>query len=147
MTDPNKRVAQGIAVKKPTVYLVDSDRAALEAMHALLASLDVDIEQFTSAEGFLHKQRTNETGCLVANVTLPGMGGLALIEMLKQRDLRLPNVLIDNLGDVRTAVKAIRAGVVDYIEKPCADRLLLNAVSEAINASVEQDHKGSFKNP
>lgn len=134
-------------MKKPTVYLVDADHSALEAMHTLLASLDVDFERFTSAECFLYKQRSDEFACLVANVALPGLNGLALIEKLKERGIHLPTVLIDNLGDVSTAVKAMRAGVVDYIEKPFADRLLLKAVSDAINTCVEKDPSGPSINP
>lgn len=116
-------------------------------MYALLASLDVEIEQFTSAECFLDEERPDEFACLVANVALPGLDGLALIEKLKERGVHLPSVLIDNLGDVSTAVRAMRAGVVDYIEKPFADHLLLKAVSDAINACAEKDPGGTSMSP
>jgi FixJ family two-component response regulator len=140
----HKRV---LVLKKPTVYLVDADRAALEKMGAVLAVLDVDIEKFSSAECFLHEERSCESACLVANAALPGLSGLALIEKLKERDMHLPALLIDNSGDVSRAVRAIRAGVIDYIEKPFADNLLLQAVSDVIYSGIETDPGRPSPNP
>lgn len=136
------RFKRVIALKKPTVYLVDPDLSALEEMQTLLSVLDVEIEKFTSAESFLLNERRIESTCLVVNFNLPGLSGLALLEELRERDICIPIVLIDNLGDVRRAVKAMRAGVVEYIEKPFADRLLLKAVGDAINALNERDPGG-----
>ncbi|MGR9107698.1 MAG: response regulator transcription factor [Gammaproteobacteria bacterium] len=129
-------------MKKPTVYIVDSDHSAREELHALLSNLDAEIQKFPSAECFLHAKRPDEFACLIANVALPGLSGLGLIEKLKERDIHLPTVLIDNIGEVSTAVRAMRAGVIDYIEKPFAAHLLLKVVSDAICSCVEKDPSG-----
>ena len=133
-------------MKRPTIYLIDGDHSVLEELHNLLASLNAEIERFTSAESFLQLDRSEELACLVANVALPGLSGLELIEKLRENDVHLPAVLIDNRADVSTAVRAMRAGVFDYIEMHFADRLLLKAVSDAISAYIENDPSGPSVN-
>ena len=134
-------------MKRPTIYLIDGDLSVLDELHNLLSNLDAGIERFTSAESFLKTECSEEFACLVANVALPGLSGLDLIEKLRENDVHLPTVLIDNRGDVSTAVRAMRAGVFDYIEMPFSDRLLLKAVSDAISACIEIDPAGPSINP
>ena len=133
-------------MKRPTIYLIDGDHSGLDELYNLLASLNAEIERFTSAESFLQLDRSEELACLVANVALPGLSGLELIEKLRENDVHLPAVLIDNRADVSTAVRAMRAGVFDYIEMHFADRLLLKAVSDAISAYIENDPSGPSVN-
>ena len=108
-------------------------------MHSLLSVLDVEIEKFTSAESFLVQDYALQSACLVVNFNLPGLNGLALIEKLRERDELMPIVLIDDLGDVSRAVKAIRAGAVEYIDRPFSDLLLIRTVSDAIKSLNDPD--------
>lgn len=138
-----KPIDRVFTLEKPTVYLVDANHSARDEIYTLVTTLDVYIRCFTSAELFLHEIPSDKIACLVANVALPGLSGLALIERLKERNINLPTVLIDSCGDVSTAVQAMRAGVVDYIERPFADRLLLKAICDAINSSIRKGQSGA----
>ena len=88
-----------------------------------------------SAEEFVDRYRSERPGCVVLDVRMPGMSGLQLQEKLGETDIRISIVMISGHGDVQTAVQAMKAGAIDFIEKPFNDQLLLDAVHK----SVERD--------
>jgi two-component system, LuxR family, response regulator FixJ len=115
-----------------TVYVVDSDMAVREGLSALLAGANVMVRTFASAEEFLSELPATGSGCLVAEVHLPGMDGLELLERLRTLDIQMPAIMLASCSDVPTAVRAMRCGAMDFIDKPFIDRVLLSRVRQAL---------------
>lgn len=120
-------------LKKPIVYIVDDDEANRDALRTLFRTIDVDVQSFSSAEDFLERGFDRKHVCLVADVDLPGQSGIQLLEQLKKSDRSIPTILLDSGGDVQRAVQAMRIGVIDYIEKPFVNRILVKRVREALD--------------
>ncbi len=119
----------------PVVYVVVDDDAVRESLSWLLRSAAFEVEVCASAEEFVDRYRSERPGCVVLDVRMPGMSGLQLQEKLGETDIRISIVMISGHGDVQTAVQAMKAGAIDFIEKPFNDQLLLDAVHK----SVERD--------
>ncbi len=121
-----------------TVYVVDDDAAIRDALRLLLKSSGMRVETCASAEEFLGACRPPLSGCLLVDVRMPGMSGLELQEALATHGVRLPVIVITGHGDVAMAVRAMKAGAVDFIEKPFDNAALLeclrNALARAANA-------------
>lgn len=113
------------------VFLVDDDIDFRDSMQWLLNSAGYDVVSSSSPLEFLEGYQ-GEQGCLLLDVRMPGMNGLALQQILQERDVPLPIILISGHGDIPMAVNAIKAGALDFIEKPFDDRHLLNLVSKAL---------------
>ena len=125
-------------MSKPTVYIVDDQPAVREALSEMLSVLGYRIETFASAGQFLSGLDPSRTGCLVADVRMPGMDGLELVRELGRRALRLPVVLISGHADVPMAVQAIKLGAEDFIEKPVDDEKLVAAINRCLAQAFEQ---------
>ena len=111
------------------VFVVDDDPAIRESLRFLLESVDLRVETYASAEEFLDKFNVSWGGCLVLDVKMPGgMGGLALQQELAVRGASIPIVFITAHGDIPLAVRACKAGALDFIEKPFSDAQLLQLV-------------------
>lgn len=123
---------------KPTVYLVDDHSAVCSALHEMLSVLGYKVETFGSAQQFLRALDGARPGCLVADVRMPGMDGLELMQELVRRAIRLPVVLISGHADVPMAVAAIKAGAEDLIEKPINDALLIAAINRCLAQAFER---------
>ena len=117
---------------KATVFVVDDDQAMRNSLKWLIESVGVPVESFASADAFLAQHQAGRTGCLVLDVRMPGMSGLELLEHLAQRDMHIPAVIITGPGDVPMAVRAMKSGAIDFIEKPFNDEVLLDAIRRAI---------------
>lgn len=118
--------------KRPTVYVIDADPAVRDGLQSLLRQLSLEVEAFSSAESFLAQPELAKRACVVTEVQLPGLGGLELQSELKSRGVDLPVIVLASRGDVATAVRALRAGAVDFIEKPFVDRVLTERIKEAL---------------
>lgn len=118
------------------VIIVDDDQDFRESLAWLLESAGIKSEQYQSAESFLSSYQ-GEPACLLLDVRMTGMSGLALQQQLAQRNSPIPIVLITGHGDVPMAVEAIKNGAVDFITKPFDDQQLLDLI-ETILAEVEQ---------
>lgn len=118
--------------QKPTVYVVDDDPEVQSALRWLIQSVDLQVETFDSAEAFLDAVGPDQPGCLVLDVRMPGMGGLGLLEKLLPLGFVLPVIVLTGHGDVPIAVRAMKAGAIDFIEKPCADQDLLDRIHKAL---------------
>jgi two-component system response regulator FixJ len=115
-----------------SVFIVDDDPAVREGLAALLGAKKYAVETFASAEQFLAALRPDRAGCLVADVRMSGMSGLDLQRELARRGLSIPTVIITGHGDVPLAVAALKAGAVDFLEKPFDSDAILASVSEAM---------------
>lgn len=115
-----------------TVFVVDDDAGARDSLCALLESAGVAAEAFESARAFLDAHRPERSGCLIADMRMPDMDGLELQEELNRRNAGLPVIVVTGHADVPLAVRAMKAGAVDLIEKPYDDALLLASVKRAL---------------
>ena len=122
-----------------TVYVVDDDPAMRDSLRWLLESVDFQVHVFESATAFLEQYGGHRPACLVLDVRMPGMSGLDLQDELVRRDVTIPMIMISAHGDVPVAVRALKTGAIDFIEKPFSDQLLLDRVRQAL----EKDEKAS----
>ncbi len=125
---------EGVDLPEPKVFVVDDDHALRESLRWLVQSLGLAVEVFANAEDFLAAYDCTQPGCLVLDVRLPGISGLNLQDQLAARGLSLPVILITGHAEFSTAVRGLRAGAVDFLEKPFSDQELLDRIREAIGA-------------
>ncbi|MHC4212806.1 MAG: response regulator transcription factor [Planctomycetota bacterium] len=116
---------------KPTVFVVDDDAAVLKGLRLLIKSTGHNVKTFASAEEFLDSYDSS-WGCLVLDIRMPEITGLELQRILNERKIDIPVIFITGHGDVSTAIKAMKNGAMDYIEKPFDDNLLLNKIEKAL---------------
>lgn len=126
--------------KSALVYVVDADSAVRDGLESLLRLLELEVESYSTAEELLARNTFDSHACVVAEVQLPGMSGLELHDELKARGTNLPVILLASRGDVPTAVRALRGGAVDFIEKPFVDRVLAARIEEVLGLSCS-DHR------
>lgn len=114
------------------VHLIDDDEAVRQAVAFLLTTAGFAVRVYNSANAFLDALPSVQPGCVVTDVRMPGMDGLALQRELRNRDVALPVIVMTGHADVPLAVEAMKAGAVDFIEKPFNDNSLLSAIRVAI---------------
>ena len=117
-----------------TVFVVDADEAARDALAAMLRAGGRGVETFDSAEAFLDTRAGTRHGCLVVDAHLSGMTGIELQDWLFERRSPLPIVFVTGCVDMPMAVRAVKRGAFDFLEKPVEGPLLLAAVDGAISA-------------
>lgn len=117
----------------PTVFIVDDDEAVRSSLKALLRSQGFGVEAFASAEDFLASGAAGRSGCVIVDIRLPDMDGLALQEELVQRKTGLPVIIVTGHGDVPLAVRAMKAGAIDFLEKPYDETELIDSIQRALN--------------
>ena len=124
----------------PVVHVIDDDDAARESLTFLLGSAQFVVRAYESAKAFLNAIPGVEAGCVITDVRMPEIDGLELLRRLKSQGIGLPVVVITGHGDISLAVEAIKAGALDFIEKPYDGEVLLEAVRSALSAQ-EADAK------
>jgi len=117
---------------EPTVFVVDDDRAMRDSLRWLLESVGLSVRTYATAAAFLHEYEPSQPGCLVLDIRMPGMSGLDLQAELLRRGAGLPTIVVTGHAEVPMAVRAVKAGAVDFIEKPFSDQLLLDRVRQAL---------------
>jgi two-component system, LuxR family, response regulator FixJ len=117
---------------EPTVFVVDDDRAMRDSLRWLLESVGLTVRTYSTAADFLREYEPAQPGCLVLDVRMPGMSGLDLQAELVRRGAGLPTIVVTGHAEVPMAVRAVKAGAVDFIEKPFSDQLLLDRVRQAL---------------
>ncbi len=120
----------------PTVFVVNDDPSVRRGVGRLARSVGYNLETFASAEEFLNRPPTSEPCCLVLDVYMRGLTGLELQEVINRRDDNIPMVFVTGHGDVHMSVRAMKAGAVDFLQKPFDDRDLLDAIERAIARDV-----------
>lgn len=118
-----------------TVYIVDDDPAARKSVAALVESRGMRTMKFASAEAFLEFARDDLQGCVVVDVRMKGISGLDLQDILANRGIPLPVIVITGYADVPMAVRAMQAGAVSFLTKPCAPEKLWETIAEAVHRS------------
>jgi two-component system response regulator FixJ len=116
----------------PIIFIVDDDEAVRDSLQTLLDVEGYRTEVFDSGLAFLEAYGAERAGCLLADVRMPDMSGLDLQEILRERSSRLPVIIITGHGDVPMAVRAMKAGAVDFIEKPFSETTILDGVKRAL---------------
>lgn len=117
------------------VYVVDDDPGMRDSLRFLFEARRIDVEIYASAGEFLAADRAKRSGCLIADVRMPDMTGLELQEELAKRSSPLTVIIMTGHADVPMAVKAMRAGAFDFLEKPFSDDALLDSVKRALTES------------
>ncbi len=127
------------------VYIVDDDEPIRQALGFLLNTAGLTTRLFGSALEFLEVAETLPAGCVVTDVRMPGMDGIELVRRLKAREVGHGVIVVTGHGDVPLAVSAMKAGAIDFIEKPFNDAVLLSAVRAALDAGPRpgEDAAGS----
>lgn len=116
----------------PTVFLIDDDQAVRDAVGLLLQTGGLAVETFANATDFLEAGIVRRPGCLVLDVRMPGISGLDLQNKLRTQGHRIPIIFMTGHGDVPMAIRAMKAGAFDFIEKPFQGQTLLARVHEAL---------------
>ncbi len=120
-----------------TVFVVDDDEAARDSLSWLISSVNLKVETYASAQEFLDAFDTKRPGCLLLDMRMPGMSGLALLNRLRELGSTLPTIFLTGHGDVPMAVRALKAGAVDFLEKPYNDQVLLDCIHNALEQSIQ----------
>ncbi len=128
-----------------TVHVIDDDEAMRDSLSFLLDIQGFETRVYDSAITFLEALPSLSGGCVLTDVRMPGLSGLELIEQLRALGQDLPVVVMTGHGDVPMAVDAMKAGVIDFIEKPFADDVLLRAVRNALDRQGAQSDDGARK--
>jgi FixJ family two-component response regulator len=116
----------------PTVFVVDDDAAMRKSLSTLVQSVQLPVETFENAQAFLDAFDSDRPGCLVLDLRMPGLSGLELQNRLTSRGSRLPIIFISAHGDLGSAVGAMRAGAIDFLEKPFRGQALLDRINQAL---------------
>jgi FixJ family two-component response regulator len=112
------------------VYVVDDDDGVRESLSALLESVGIETMAFATAESSLQAVEVQRPACMLVDVRMPGIGGLELQRLLKERETEIPVVMITGHGDISMAVRAMKEGAIDFLEKPFNDQELIELVQE-----------------
>jgi two-component system response regulator FixJ len=113
---------------RPIVAVIEANATDRHTLRSLLSSLDVDVHDYESAESYLAADG-ERLGCVITDVSLPGMSGLELLRQLRARRIAPPVILVGEEADVNAAVAAMREGAVDFIEKPHLDLAIVRRVA------------------
>ncbi|MCP4757355.1 MAG: response regulator transcription factor [Proteobacteria bacterium] len=116
----------------PIVTIIDDDASVLRSLGRLVRSIGLEVETFISAHDFLECTRSTESACLILDVRMPGLSGLDLQEELSARNLGIPIIFITGHGTIPMSVHAMKAGAVDFLQKPFNDQELLDCIQKAI---------------
>ena len=121
-----------------TVFIIDDDEAVRDSLKMLLDSVGQKSETFTNPARFLEAYDEGASGCIVLDIRMPSMSGLELQSKLNTIHCILPIIFITGHGDVPMAVRAIKRGAVDFIQKPFRDQELLDLINDALKLDIKQ---------
>ena len=113
-----------------TLYLVTSDEDTIRRLKHLFAGRGFSCQPYRSASEFLEERPAGSNSCVIMASQLPDMSGTALVQQMQKSGTKIPAIILSRDGDVGSAVKAFRAGAVDFLELPFVDRVLLDRVND-----------------
>jgi two-component system response regulator FixJ len=125
------------------VYLVDDDESVRRSLGFLLSTARLKAQAFASGTAFLKEVKSLDPGCILLDIRMPEIDGLQVQAELAERGIAWPVVVMTGHGDVETAVKAMKAGAVDFIEKPFEKQLMLDAIEEGFTRLGRADAKST----
>jgi two-component system, LuxR family, response regulator FixJ len=120
-----------------TVFIVDDNNSVRDSLRWLVQSVGLNVETYASAQEFLDSYDYGRAGCLLLDVRMPGMSGLELQEKLAEENIDIPIIIITGHGDVPMAIRAMKSGAMDFIEKPFNDQMLLERIQQAIEVDAK----------
>ncbi|MDX1513439.1 MAG: response regulator [Gammaproteobacteria bacterium] len=123
---------------KVTVYIVDDDEAIRHSLELLIGAIGHRVKTFSEPLSFLEYFEPKMRGCIVADLRMPGMNGLDMQEKLNELGCKMPVIFLSGHGDVPAAVRALKRGATDFLEKPFNPRVLLERIDQALAADDEQ---------
>lgn len=126
------RTTRGAMASNRIVHIVDDDAAVRRAMTRLLRSAGFETVAYETAQAVLNVATSLTSGCMLLDLRMPGMNGQELLARMSELAIDLPVIVLTGHGDVPTAVKAMKAGAVDFIEKPIDEALLFTAINAAL---------------
>jgi two-component system response regulator FixJ len=124
------------------IFIVDDDPGVRRSLRALLESANFQVQDFPSAKAFLAGD-IKSGSCLIADIRMPEMSGLELQDELIKRGIEMPVIIVTGHGDVPLAVRAMRAGAIDFIEKPFDDEILLASLRKALDVGRFQRNRSA----
>lgn len=120
-----------------TVFVVDDDEAIRSGIADLIEAMGLGAKTFGTAEDFLVAYNPIQSGCLVLDLKMPGMSGLELQTTFSEKGIRLPIIIITGHGTVSTAVRSIKLGAVDFLEKPFGEQVLSECIKKALTRDAQ----------
>nr|WP_227519997.1 response regulator transcription factor [Mangrovitalea sediminis] len=144
-TSETPRSDQPASSPKQRVYVVDDDQGMLESLVWLLDSVGLTAIPFTNGQQFLDECDPGLNACVLLDIRMPGLGGLQVLERLRQQQVDLPVILISGHADVSLAVRAFKAGAADFLEKPINEQLLLDSVQSALARHARTQRRQHYK--
>jgi FixJ family two-component response regulator len=127
--------------KCPVVFIVDDDASVREALSSLVRSIGFQVETFSSAGEFLRQSNADAPSCLVLDVRLPDLSGLALQRELAAKNNGIPIIFITGHGDIPMSVRAMKAGASEFLTKPFSEQDLLEAIRQAVSRDIDARKK------
>jgi FixJ family two-component response regulator len=122
----------------PTVFVIDDDPAVRKSLRLLIQSVNLPVETYESGQEFLDRIDGSRPGCVILDLRMPGISGLELQQRLAVRHITMPIIFISGHGDLPSAVSAMRAGAVDFLEKPFRGQALLDRVHQALRQDAQR---------
>lgn len=126
---------------EPIVYVVDDDQAMVESLSWIIESVGLKVQTYTRAQDFLGEYNSDQPGCLLLDVRMPGMSGPELQTRLSALNATLPIIFISGHGDVPLAVRVMKAGAIDFLTKPFNDQVLLESINKALRVDKTNREK------
>jgi two-component system response regulator FixJ len=127
----------------PTIFVVDDDDSVRRALSYLLVSAGFRVETYSSAEEFMTREQYDGVGCIILDVSMPGLSGMDLQEKLIRSAYSIPIIFLTAHGELTMGVQAMKKGAIDFLTKPCDDEQLLGAVHRAIEKDMQA--RGSYQ--
>ena len=115
-----------------TIFIVDDDEDVRDSLVELFESLGLPAKSYKSGASFLDDYNSEESGCLLTDVRMPGMSGIELQQKLNENSVKIPVVIMTGHGDVQMAVQAMKEGAHDFLQKPFRDQELIDCISKAL---------------
>ncbi|HAT2159617.1 TPA: response regulator transcription factor [Legionella pneumophila] len=119
-----------------TIYIIDDEEQVCNSLKWLFESVQLFVKTYKNAHLFLEQYNSNMQGCIIIDVRLPGMSGLELLEHLKSKRNRIPVIVFTGYGDIPMAIRAMKAGAFDFIQKPFNDQFFLETVQKSLQQAV-----------
>ncbi|NQV56732.1 MAG: response regulator transcription factor [Rhodospirillales bacterium] len=127
----------------PFVYIVDDDPAVRDSLQWLVESVGMRVQTFATGTDFLEGNLNDKSGCVILDIRMPGMSGTEVFEEMKVENSGIPVIFLTGHGDVHLAVRAMKSGAFDFIEKPFNDQNLLDLIQQAMRR--DEDNRGDQK--
>lgn len=121
-----------------SVFIVDDDPAMRESLEFLIDSVGLKPRTFASGAAFLDRVQPDWAGCAIVDVRMPGVSGLELQERLNERNIKLPIIVVTGHADVPMAVRAMKSGALDFVQKPFNDQVMLDLVNRALEMDYQK---------